>query len=217
MEILKQRAREIVLGVLLLVLAIAVWKTMTAPSDVVAPQRGAAGRADLSGVKIYPVDWVALTAPRPGYDPSGRNIFQFGAIPVPTPPPPTPEELAALEALRKKQTEDALRAQEELVKRQQEMMAQQQKQAEETANLPPPPPPKPRPPAVPYKFIGYVGPPEKKIAVLHDGSELLFAGRGEVVGDRFRILDIGYESIRFGFTDPQFKSESQTLPMSSSY
>jgi len=217
MEFLKQKAREIVLGVLLLVLAIVVWQRMTAPSSDVAPQRGAAGRADLSDVKIYPVDWAALTAPRPGYDPSGRNIFQFGAIPVPTPPPPTPEELAALEALRKKQAEDAEAARLAMLKSQQEALAQQQQQAEAQANLPPPPPPKPRPPAVPYKFIGYVGPPEKKIAVLHDGSDLLFAGRGDVVGERFRILDIGYESIKFGFTDPQFKSESQTLPMSSSY
>jgi len=216
MEILKQKAREIVLGVLLLVLAIVVWQRMSGPSSDDLPQRGAAGRADLSEVKIYPVDWAALTAPRPGYDPSGRNIFQFGAIPVPTPPPPTPEELAALEALRKKQEEAARLAQEELRKRQQETMAQQQ-QAQQQTDLPPPPPPKPRPPTVPYKFIGYVGPPEKKVAVLHDGNELLFAGRGEVVGERFRVLEIGYESIKFGFTDPEFKSESQTLPMSSSY
>ena len=27
----------------------------------------------------------------------------------------------------------------------------------------------------------------------------------------------GYESIKFGFTDPQFRDQSRTLPMSSSY
>ena len=41
--------------------------------------------------------------------------------------------------------------------------------------------------------------------------------QGEKVGGQFRILEIGYESIKFGYTDPKFKGETTTLPMSSSY
>jgi hypothetical protein len=36
-------------------------------------------------------------------------------------------------------------------------------------------------------------------------------------GGRHQVLEIGYRSDRFGFTDPLFKEESRTLPMSSSY
>jgi len=83
--------------------------------------------------------------------------------------------------------------------------------------LPPPPPPKPIPPPITYKFIGYVGPSENKIAILHDGTDILFVRQGEKVGGQFKILEIGYESIKFGYLDPKFKGETTTLPMSSSY
>ncbi|HXH28081.1 MAG TPA: hypothetical protein VNL37_03485, partial [Candidatus Polarisedimenticolia bacterium] len=99
----------------------------------------------------------------------------------------------------------------------QQAQQQVQQQAQQQAQQPPPPPPRPQPPPVPYRFIGYVGPPEHKIAVLYDGTDFIFARRGEVVGEKFRILDIGYETIKVGFTDPQFKGETQTVPMSSSF
>ena len=62
-----------------------------------------------------------------------------------------------------------------------------------------------------------MGPSENKIAVLHDGNDLIFVRAGEKVGGQFKILEIGYESIKFGYTDPRFKGETTTLPMSSSY
>ena len=77
-------------------------------------------------------------------------------------------------------------------------------------------PPKPQPPPIPYRFIGYLGPPEGKIAVLHDGTDFLFVRQGEEIGQGIKVLEIGYESVKFGFTDPQFKGESRTIPMSSS-
>ena len=72
------------------------------------------------------------------------------------------------------------------------------------------------PPPINYKFIGYVGPSENKIAVLHDGTDLIFVRQGEKIGGQFKILEIGYESIKFGYTDPRFRGETTTLPMSSS-
>jgi hypothetical protein len=219
MALTSQRKKELLLGAILALLAAALWKNLGGPPGAGGAAGGPGGgrASDISGLRVFPVDWAALQAPRPQYDPSGRNIFQFGAIPPPPPPKLTPEEEAAIREAHRKAEEERQR-QLELQRQQAEeaaRLAQQQAQAQQ--NLPPPPPPKPVPPAIPYKFIGYIGPPEGKIAVLHDGSDLLFARSGDHVGKGFRILEIGYESIKFGYTDPRFKGESQTLPMSSSY
>ncbi len=80
---------------------------------------------------------------------------------------------------------------------------------------PPTEPARPTPPSIKYKFIGYLGPPENKIAVLHDGTDMVFVSSGDELEEKFLVLDIGYESIKFGFLDPQFENESKTLPMTS--
>jgi len=215
----KQRRREMTLGGVLVVLAVLLWQQLSRTPPGSAAGLGAPGgrQADLSGLKVFDVPWAALDGDRPGYDPSGRNIFQFGVIPPPPPPKLSPQEQAAIKEAQRKAEEERQRQLE--LQRQQEAQRQQevQRQQEIQANLPPPPPPKPQPPAITYKFIGYIGPPEAKIAVLHDGTDMVFARQGEVVGKGFKILEIGYESIKFGYTDAQFKGESTTLPMSSAY
>jgi hypothetical protein len=219
-DVLKEKGREILLGALLVGIALVVWRRLGSEPDAGAfsdRHGGSARTADIGALKVFPVDWAALGAARPTYDPNGRNIFQFGAIPVPTPPPLTEAEKAAIKAAQEaaaRQAADMAAAQ---AKAQEAAQAQAQQQAQQQANLPPPPPPRPQPPPINYKFIGYIGPPEHKIGVLHDGTDLIFVRQGEVLGKDFRILEIGYESIKFGYIDPQFKGETQTLPMSSSY
>jgi len=217
---LKTHGKEILLGVLLVAIAATVWRQFgsdpAAPASFAGGSRrpGPGGRGpDLASLKIVPVDWAALPARRPTYV-VGRNIFQFGAIPQPTPPPPTEAEKRAIEAARvaaQKAAEEAARQAAEVATRQ---AVEQQAQQQALAAMPPPKPP---PPAIAYKFIGYIGPPEKKIAVLNDGTDMIFVHQGDVLAKQFKVLEIGYESIKFGYTDPQFKGESQTLPMSSSY
>jgi hypothetical protein len=221
LTMLKERQKEILLGAILVAIAFVLWQNLGGGQGAAGGAAPAGGgvRIDLPGyIKIMPkVDWAALSAPRPAYDPSGRNIFQFGAIPAPTPVPLTAAEKAAIEAARKAAAEELAR-QQELMRQQQEVNAKAaQVEQERIANLPPPLPPKPVPPAINYKFIGYVGPSENKIAVLHDGTDLIFVRQGEKIGGQFKILEIGYESIKFGYTDPRFKGETTTLPMSSSY
>jgi hypothetical protein len=215
----KQRRRELTLGGVLVVLAILLWVQLgRAPAGRSAGLSVPGGRpADLSGLKVFNVPWAALDADRPGYDPSGRNIFQFGVIPPPPPPKLSPQEQAAIAEAQRRAEEERQRQIE--LQRQQEAQRQQEVQQQQAiqAALPPPPPPKPQPPPIAYKFIGYIGPPEAKIAVLHDGTDMVFARQGEVIGKGFRILEIGYESIKFGYTDAQFKGETTTLPMSSAY
>lgn len=219
LTLLKERKKEIILGALLVAIGFVLWQNLVGVPEGPggAAPIGGGPRIDLAGIKMPQVDWAALSAPRPAYDPSGRNIFQFGVIPPPPPPVLTPQEKAAIEAARLKAEEERKR-QEDLLKQQQEAAAAQVKaQQAFQASQPPPPPPKPQPPPINYKFIGYVGPSENKIAVLHDGTDLIFVRQGEKIGGQFKILEIGYESIKFGYTDPRFRGETTTLPMSSSY
>jgi hypothetical protein len=224
-ELLAKR-KDLILGVLVIVLGAAIWHTFfngeESPMRLGGPPLPArASRPDIAGLKLFPIDWASLSKPRPAYDPNGRNIFQFGVIP---PPPPPVLSKAEQEAIKKAQEAAAAERakQEELLRQQQAAQAEAQRKAQEHAaevakNTPPPPPPKPQPPAIPYKFIGYIGPLDNKVAVLHDGADILMVRRGEELPHGIKVLEIGYESIKFGFTDPQFKDESRTLPMSSSY
>ena len=217
------RRREIILGVLMVGLAVVLWMNLAGdrPGGAPSASRGITpGGADISSVRVHETAWALLTAPRPAYDPAGRNIFQFAAVPPPPPPKLTAAEEEAIRAARLR-AEEERRRQEALRREQQQAQQQQQRQAQPPppvqVDFTPPPPVKPKPPPIEYKFIGYIGPPQNKIAVLHDGEDLVFARMGEELDKGVRILEIGYESIKFGYTDPRFSEDSQTLPMSSSY
>jgi hypothetical protein len=219
------KRREVVLGLLLVLLTVAVWKNVGGAAAGGGADGGGAGRGprpDLAALKLYPIDWASLQSGRPAYDPNGRNIFQFGVIP----PPPPPVLTAAEQAAIRKAQDDARKAREAEMERMRlaaeaaakDQVAQQAILEEQRKNPPPPPPPpKPQPPAITYKFIGYFGPPKNKVAVLYDGADQIFVRQGEELPKGIKVLEIGYESIKFGFTDPQFRDESRTLPMSSSY
>jgi hypothetical protein len=64
-----------------------------------------------------------------------------------------------------------------------------------------PPPPAPLPP-IPLKFIGIVGLPQEKIAVLRDpAGHVDYGGEGAIIGGRYRVLRIGVESIELAYLD----------------
>lgn len=217
---MKGKKKEIILGALLVAIAYALWHNFGGGGDAAGPagpaRPGAVARVNIDAIKLPTVNWAALSAPRPVYDPSGRNIFTWGVIVPPPPPPMTEQEKAALAKAQHDADVARKAAEEAAAKAAAEQNQRVQEQAIAQANLPPPPPPKPQPPAINYKFIGYVGPSENKIAILNDGTDLIFVRQGEKVGGQFRILEIGYESVKFGYTDPKFKGETTTLPMSSS-
>jgi len=219
------KRKELVLGVLVILLAAVAWRTLSGEGMLV-PGIGAAAtpgrtKVDLAPLKIFPVDWASLDAPRPAYDPNGRNIFQYGVIVPPPPPPLTAAEKAAI-AKAQAEAKKAAEAQAEANRLAAERAAVDAAAAADreriaAANRPPTPPPPPEPPPIPYKFIGYIGPVNAKMAVLYDGTDTIFVKSGERLPKGIKVLEIGYESIKFGFTEPQFKDQSRTLPMSSSY
>jgi len=76
----------------------------------------------------------------------------------------------------------------------------------------PPPPPPPPPPQIPLKFYGFVNParPDVKRAFFMDGDEILVAGEGDTLRNRYRIVRIGVSSAVV--EDTQYKDQ-QTLQM----
>ncbi len=106
----------------------------------------------------------------------GRDLFRFGPLPPP-PPPPGPSA-------------------EELERRRREEEERRRKLAEEASERA-----RPRPPEVPFRYLGNFGPPATKIAVLLDPryDEVLNVREGDVLEGRFRVGRIGYESIEIEF------------------
>jgi hypothetical protein len=121
-----------------------------------------------------------------------RNLFAF-------------EEDPAVVAERQRKAAEAAKQAEEAAKVAAEARA---KQAEETRLNPPPP----QPPPIPFQFVGYFGHPNRRIGVFSvPGSPGVFLARsGETVMEKFKIVEIGYESAEIGFKD--FK-ETQRIPL----
>lgn len=72
-------------------------------------------------------------------------------------------------------------------------------------------PEKPRPPAIRFEYIGFIGPVHNKIAVFEDGDDILLAAVGEVVQEDFRLVRFGYESVTMGYIDKRFKDKTTQL------
>jgi hypothetical protein len=135
------------------------------------------------GAVTESVDLASLLSEVPEYGGSGRNLFAFGSRPVVTPPP--------------------------------------------RSETPAPPPPRPvtRPPTAPVtstprinlKFAGYVETKTvqgemKKYAVLLDGTEILTGAEGDLVANRYKIVQIGLESVTLGVAG---SNDTQRIPLES--
>ncbi len=128
------------------------------------------------------VDLASLLSEIPEYRGSGRNLFDFGRLPVQAPP------------------------------------------TRETPPLPQPPQTTRRPvapttsaPRVDLKFAGYVetksvGGETKKYAVFLDGNEILTGAEGDLVANRYKIVQIGLESVTVGVPG---SNDTQRIPLSS--
>lgn len=59
--------------------------------------------------------------------------------------------------------------------------------------------PKKEPPYFNYKYLGFFGPKDKKLAVFSDGKEIIDVFEGETIMDKFIVKKIGFESVTIGF------------------
>jgi len=137
-----------------------------------------------------PVVRVDLLDQEPvGFDPTGRNLFAYYTPPAKAKPRPKPKAPPA---------------------------------------PPPAPPPKkktvpkknvikePEPPTPDFSYVGYLGPKENKIAVFDIGDDLLVVRVGEIVQEQFELREFRYETVVFGFTDPQFRDRTTELKLHTS-
>lgn len=115
----------------------------------------------------------------------GRDPFRFFVPPPPPPPKPRLPTQAELDALRAQQERDA-------AARAAALAAQQAEAA------------KPKPAPFTMSYLGSFGPPERRLAVFTDGKTIYNAQEGEVLGQKFIVAHIGYESVDIqfvGFSD----------------
>lgn len=75
------------------------------------------------------------------------------------------------------------------------------------------PTPAPRPPHPSFRYIGFLGPKDNKIAVLERGDEVLLAGIGEVIEEQYKVVDFKYEMLIIGYTAEKWAGKTTELPM----
>lgn len=128
-------------------------------------------------ISVEPFRIDKLEAPRPYYEGVERNLFSFGHIPAPQSKLDQRQE--KLQQMREQAAaRDRERKEEEIKKRLKEGKAT----SGGGVNFVMP-------------FIGYIGPPDDEIAIFRDGKTFVYAKRGEVLKEKFVIVDIGYESV----------------------
>ena len=167
-----ERRRQILLGLLAVALAVAVymeWPRTADPARATANARDAArGRSGGAPVTAPEVHLKSLDAERTKPEEAERNLFKFK--PKPVPPPPPPRAVVAPPP------------------------------SEPVVPSGPPPPP-PLPP-IALKFIGVLESNSQKIAVLSDGrGGPIYGKEGDTVLGQYKILRIGIESIDMAYLD----------------
>jgi hypothetical protein len=120
-----------------------------------------------------------------GYDPEGRDLFKYY-----TPPPPKREVVRQPPPTPVKSPP-------------RQPVRQPPTRKVDTG---------PKPPAISFIYLGYLGPKNGKIAVFEDGEQVMLARSGEVVKDHFRVVEFGFEAIVMGYVDERFKDRTSELP-----
>jgi hypothetical protein len=175
-----QRTRWLQLGLLGVILVVVVYFFVlpaTSPATMTPGAVPAAGGRGAARAAPRPIDvrLDALDKPAPPADPQAarRNPFRMGAAT----PPPAPEGSVASRL--------------------------PPKPAGPVAAVPTGPPPPPPVPPIPYRFIGVLSgvPGQGRIAVLTDGRTVVHGTVNAVIEGRYRIVQIGEESLQIEHAD----------------
>ncbi len=194
-------------GLLLALGALAVayfWYASRQDSSASASASASAAKGAAGGAEKSPAVLMALLTKKvEGYDPEGRDLFKYAVR------PPTRAELEQQRLERERQQrliDEEAKARAEAAAR---AAADAEKHQAELVRNPPPP----QPPAINFKYVGYLGPKTEKVAVFQDGDEILVARKGEIVRDQFKVVDIKLESVVMGYTRPEFKDMTRELTL----
>jgi len=122
-----------------------------------------------------------------GFDVKARNLFSYY-----TPPPPPRQAPPPRPVTQPPPRQAAPPVQQNIVR---------------------PPTAKPKPPSPGFRYIGFLGPKDNKIAVLEKGDEILLAAVGEVIEGHYKLVDFKYETLIIGYTSERWAGETTELPM----
>jgi len=202
--------REAVLALLSVgVIVVLGWYNFFRTSDPAAGGKTSAtgGAAEASPAADIPLLALERKTELPELDDSKlRNLFNYSK---------SPEEYEA----ERRDAERIKKLEEEAAKRQKEEQERLAREAEERAKWAsehPAPPAPPEPPVMSLRFLGYLGKPEDKLAVIADigsAGDLHIVSKGEVIDGKFKVLEIDFESVTLGFTDARFSDQQRTLRM----
>jgi len=193
--------RQQVLGGLLAVVAVwAMWYFFSGDKPLMGRAPATAAARGGSGELPEVIEIAEMGDRAEAFDPSGgRNLFAYAEPKVKKsalPPPPS------------------RRKPKPVVKTPEEIARTQKPPPQQPKDLVPP---APKPPAVNFQFVGYLGPQAALIGVFRvstpDGEEVVLAGEGEVLAENFRVHRIGYEEVEIGYTQEPFLNEKKILPM----
>jgi hypothetical protein len=181
------------------------WQSEDTPA--VAAQKAQASRKDLAFGRVPVVHIDQLERKVVKYDAHGRDLFKYST---------RPPSWAEVHRMRKEAAEAAKR-QKEAEERARILAEQRAKEeADRLAYLAahPLPPPPPQPPPITFQFIGFVGPPDGRIAAFQMNNDTFVAKVGDVIQRDFRVEDVRYESALISYVNPQFKGQTRELPLS---
>jgi len=179
-----KQTQRLGLGVVLVLLAAVVWWNVLRPQPSPAagiaaprPATGAPARAQAGTQETGAVESVALEAlerPRPGPADGERNLFRFGERQPASSGPAPGEETAHGPAPALPGVEPG----------------------EPLAGPSGPPP-------IALRFVGLVERTraKRKIAVLTDGRNTFYGAEGDIIEGRYRIVQIGTESVELSYLD----------------
>ena len=148
------------------------------------------------------VNLASIDLSRIDYRKDGRDLFKYAVR------PPSRKQQADDAARRKKDMEDK-----------QNRLAQMREKSEREAkvrqaqNNRPQKPKEPTPPSANFKYIGYLGPLESRIAVFEDGKDLLLASAGDTIKEDFTLQEFGFEKVVLGYTEEKFKDKTTELEL----
>ena len=196
----KLTAREIVL---LVVMGLAglmyLWYASTRGTIPVEQLANFDGSGNLAGTAPVVRPWVVDVA---GYDQGGRDLFKYGQR------RPSAEQI-------KKDADDEARRKAAAEARRAAMAADAAKRKAEQKPVRPAAPPQPQAPQIRLDYIGYMGPKDNRFAVFWSDDEPLLARTGEIVLDNYTVVEIGYDTVVMGYTDPQWSEMTRELRVKS--
>ena len=181
------------------------WGTPESPA--VGSKQAEANRRDITFGRVPVIHMEQLEKAVVKYDESGRDLFKYATRPPSWAEVKRMRAEAAAAAKAQREAEERARIAAEI---------RAKEEAERLAYLAahPPPPPKPQPPTIMFQFIGFVGPPDGRVAALLQNNETILAKAGEVVLKDYRVDEIRYESVLISFVNPLFKGQTRELPLS---